>query len=100
VFHQAVVVHYQDGTTKEATLSQWSIGQFAQWSSRQNLQVDIESPGLMGVVMLRYQAYCELHRDPTGPRPTFEKWDMTVVEVEALEGAEQVDPTGPAALVG
>jgi hypothetical protein len=95
VYAQQVKVHFADGTEKDVVLSQWSMGQFAQWSARNGLNVDIQSPGLMGVVMLRFQAFCELHRDPQVAKPTFEKWDFTVQEVEPITEAEPVDPTGP-----
>jgi hypothetical protein len=96
VYQQKVLVHYADGTTAPVVLTQWAMGQFAQWSARQGLAVDLSNPGLMGVVMMRYQAYCELHRDPSKPRPSFEKWDMTVSEVEPEGDDEPVDPTGTA----
>lgn len=97
MFAQQVVIRYADGTEKPATLTQWSMGQFAQWSIRQGFDVDINNPGLMGVVMLRYQAYCELHRDPNAVRPSFDKWDATVAEVDPVQEAEPVGPTGPEA---
>lgn len=96
MYAQKVSINFVDGTSKEAVLTQWSMGQFAQWAARAGLQVDIQNPGLMGVVMLRYQAYCELHRDPTVARPSFEKWDFTVQEVEPVTDVEPVDPTQPA----
>jgi len=95
VYAQQVKVFFADGTEKDVVLSQWSMGQFAQWAARNSLTVDIQNPGLLGVVMLRYQAYCELHRDPTVARPAFEKWDFTVLEVEPVNEAEPVDPTQP-----
>lgn len=100
MYQQRVAIRYVDGTEKTATLSQWSMGQFAQWSARQGLAVDLGNPGLMGVVMLRYQAYCELHRDPSSPRPSFEKWDVTVAEVDPEEDPEPVYPTQPEASGG
>jgi hypothetical protein len=95
MYAQKVAVHFADGTEKDVVLSQWSMGQFAQYAARSGLAVDIQNPGLMGVVMLRYQAYCELHRDPTTARPSFDKWDFTVQEVEPITEAEPVDPTQP-----
>jgi hypothetical protein len=96
VYQQRVVVRYVDGTEKRVSVTQWAMGQFAQWSARQGMSVDLGNPGLLGIVMLRYQAYCELHRDPSLPRPSFEKWDMTVSEVEPEGDDEPVDPTGTA----
>lgn len=95
MYQQKVAVHYADGTATETTLTQWSMGQFAQWASRQGIAFDTDNPGLVGVVMMRYQAYCEIHRDPTKPRASFDKWDATVNEVDPLEDAEPVDPTQP-----
>jgi hypothetical protein len=92
VFAQKVAITFVDGTSKDVVLSQWSIGQFAQWAARQGLAVDVGAPGLLGVVMLRYQAYCELHRDPSTPRASFDRWDMTVDSVDPEE-PEAVDPT-------
>jgi len=96
VFQQKVTVHFVDGTQKDLTLTQWSMGQFGQYASRQGWEVDMGNPGLLAVVMLRYQAYCELHRDPNVPRPKFDAWDMTVNEVDPESEPEPVDPT-PAA---
>lgn len=93
MFQQKVTVHFGDGTEKDLTLTQWSMGQFGQYASKQGWKVSMQDPGLLAVVMLRYQAYCELHRDPTQPRPQFDKWDMTVDEVNPAEEPEQVDPT-------
>lgn len=93
MFSQKVKVLYTDGTEAELSLTQWSMGQFGQYAQSKGWKVDMQDPGLMAVVMLRYQAYCELHRDPTKPRAVFDKWDMTVAEVEPLEDAEPVDPT-------
>lgn len=96
MYQQKATVSFIDGTEKSVVLTQWSMGQFAQWSARQGLTVDLGNPGLMGVVMMRYQAYCELHRDPNAPRPSFDKWDMTVSEVDPEGDDEPVDPTGTA----
>ena len=93
MYQQKAVVHFVDDTSKDVVLTQWSMGQFAQWASRQGLKVDINDPGLMGVVMMRYQAFCELHRD-AATVPSFDKWDRTVAEVEP-EVSEPVDPTQP-----
>jgi hypothetical protein len=96
MYAQRVNVHYVDGTTSEVVLTQWSMGQFAQYGQTKGWNVDLSNPGLLGLVMLRYQVYCEIHRDPNKPRPSFDKWDMTVQEVEPITDAEPVDPTGTA----
>jgi exosome complex RNA-binding protein Rrp4 len=96
MYAQRVTVHYVDETSKEVTLTQWSMGQFAQYGQSKGWKIDMQAPGLLAVVMLRYQAYCEMHRDPQSPRPTFDRWDMTVSEVVPVEEPEEVDPTGPA----
>jgi hypothetical protein len=95
MYAQKVVVHFADGSEKDVTLTQWSMGQFGQWAARQGLKVDLSEPGLMGVVMLRFQAFAELHRDPNMPRVSFDKWDLTVLEVEPSEESAEVDPTQP-----
>jgi hypothetical protein len=93
---QKVTIHYVDGTDTQVTLTQWSMGQFAQYGQSKGWTIDMQKPGLLAVVMLRYQAYCELHRDPTKPRAQFDRWDMTVAEVEPEGEPEAVDPTEPA----
>jgi hypothetical protein len=95
MFAQKVAVHFADGTSKEVTLTQWSIGQFAQYAQHKGWKVDASAPGLMAVTMLRFQAFAELHRDPGTKRPTFDAWDLTVAEVEPEESPE-VDPTSAA----
>jgi hypothetical protein len=96
MFAQKVTVHYSDGTSKDVTLTQWSIGQFAQYAQNKGWTIDPRNPGLLSVTMLRFQAYAELHRDPATPRAQFDKWDATVAEVEPEEGSDgTVDPTPP-----
>jgi hypothetical protein len=94
VFAQRVTVHFTDGSTREVTLTQWSIGQFAQYAQNKGWNIDPNSPGLLSITMLRFQAYAELHRDPNTARPTFDKWDLTVAEVEPV-GESDVSPTVP-----
>ena len=96
MYAQRATVHYVDETSKDVTLTQWSMGQFAQYSQSKGWKVDMQAPGLLAVVMLRYQAYCEMHRDPQTARPTFDRWDMTVAEVAPVEDPAEVDPTDPA----
>lgn len=93
MYSQKVTITYQDGSRADAVLTQWSMGQFAQYASSKGWKVDLRDPGLLSLVMLRYQAYCEIHRDPNKPRASFDKWDMTVQEVEPLDDPEQADPT-------
>jgi hypothetical protein len=93
VFAQQVTIHYADGTEKVVTLTQWSIGQFAQYAQKQGWKVDPQSPGLLSITMLRFQAYAELHRDPNTPRAAFDKWDMSVLEVSPVTEPEIEDPT-------
>jgi hypothetical protein len=95
MFAQKVTVHYADGTSKDVTLTQWSIGQFAQYAQNKGWKVDPASPGLLSITMLRFQAFAELHRDPTAKRPSFDAWDLTVAEVEP-EAEAEVDPTSAA----
>lgn len=93
MYSQRVTVHYADGTETQTVLTQWSMGQFAQYSAKQGWAMDMQNPGLLGVVMLRYQAYAELHRDPTKARPAFDRWDMTVSEIEPQEDPKEETPT-------
>ena len=93
MYQQRVTVTFVDETSKEVTLTQWGMSVFAQYANKQGWNVDLQKPGLMAVVLLRYQAYAEMHRDPQGARPTFERWDMTVADVSPLEEPAEVDPT-------
>jgi exosome complex RNA-binding protein Rrp4 len=93
MFAQRVTVNYVDGSSREVTCTQWSIGQFAQYAQNKGWTIDPSSPGLLAITMLRFQAFAELHRDPTTARPTFDKWDLTVAEVTPVGEAAEVDPT-------
>lgn len=93
MYTQRALITYTDGTEKEVTLTQWAMGQWAQWAQSKGWSIDMQNPGLLAVVMLRYQAYCELHRDPTVPRPQFDRWDFTVASVDPVEDPETADPT-------
>jgi hypothetical protein len=96
MFAQRVTITYRDGTTATTTLTQWSMSQFAVHAQAKGWTIDLANPGLLGVTMLRYQAWCELHRDPNTPRPAFDAWDGTVDDVEPAEAPAPVDPTQPA----
>lgn len=93
MYAQPVTVRYADGTSTDLVLTQWAIGQFAQFAQSRGWNVDPANPGLISMVMVRYQAYCELHRDPTKPKPSFDKWDATVNEVEVADEEAEVTPT-------
>lgn len=92
---QRAVIRYLDGTKAEATLTQWSMGQWAVFCSRQGIKFDPSEPGLLVLVMLRYQAWAELHRvrGPNAIVPSFDAWDMTVEEVETPDEPQEVFPT-------
>jgi hypothetical protein len=100
MFEQRVAVHYRDGTEKEAVLTQWSVGQFGQWSMRQGFNIDPANPGLASILMLRFQAFAELHRGVNGATPSFPTWDLTVTEVEPLDEEQEADPTQTGTSVG
>jgi hypothetical protein len=101
MFAQPVTVTYLDGTAQDVTLTQWSIGQFGQYAQSRGWAIDPSSPGLMAITMLRFQAYVEVHRDPGTIKPSFDKWDQTVVDVSPVEGASgEVDPTQTAVTAG
>jgi hypothetical protein len=94
MFAQKVKVYFSDGTEQDVTLTQWSIGQFAQYAQNKGWTVDPKSPGLLSITMLRFQAFAELHRDPSKPKVSFDKWDLTVAEVAPEEDSDGVvDPT-------
>lgn len=92
MFVQKVKVTYVDGTVSEVTLDQWSIGQWAQYATRQGLKMDIEKPGILAVLMLRFQAWAQQYREAS-TKPGFDVWDKTVVEVTPEEEPEEADPT-------
>jgi hypothetical protein len=73
-------------------LTQWAIGQFGVYAAMKGWKFDPTQPGLLGVTMLRYQAWCEKHRDTKGPRPSYDVWDLTVDSVDPV-GDDAVDPT-------
>lgn len=89
---QKVTVTYFDETTAETVITQWSMSQFALWANAKGLKVDMSNPGLMGVVMFRYQAWAEVHRG-SQHRPTFDAWDATVLSVDPVEEPTEADPT-------
>ena len=94
MFSQPVTVTSTDGTVREVTLTQWSIGQFAMYAQSRGWKIDPASPGLLAITMLRFQAYAELHRAPDKARPPFERWDQDISDVSPVEGAtSDVDPT-------
>lgn len=90
---QKVVVKYRDGSEAFTHLTQYSLSQFAVYAQSKGWSLDIENPGLIGIIMIRFQAWAELFSDPSSPRPGFEKWDTTVTAVEPVEGPKPVDPT-------
>ena len=95
MMRQALTVTFRDGTVKDVTATQWSLGRFAEYAGRKGITVDLANPGLQGLLMLRYQAFAELHRTTDGKAsPSFDRWDATVDEVTPVD-AEKVDPTPP-----
>lgn len=92
---QKLTVNFLDGTVKEVVATQWSMGQWAVFCSRQGIKFDLEDPGLLMLVMLRYQAWAEIHRVKGAGTvvPSFDVWDMTVDEVTTVESVD-VFPTG------
>ena len=95
MYSQQVTISFRDGSTKDTTVTQWAMSQWALYALSRGWKVDVESPGLIAIVMLRYQAWAELHRDVNGARPSFEVWDGTVDSVDAAEAVE-APPTQPA----
>lgn len=93
MFQQNVTVHYVDGSQKGVTLDQWSIGQWSAYASKMGWNLDPNQPGMLAILMLRFQAYAELHRDVNGARPAFDIWDRTVREVEPQDEPQEADPT-------
>lgn len=93
MFQQKVTVHYTDGSAKDLVLDQWSLGQWSAYASKMGWNIDTDKPGLLAVLMLRFQAWAQMHRDVTGAKPGFDIWDRTVIEVEPQEEPEEVPPT-------
>jgi len=93
MFTTKVNVTYRDGSVTTTTLTQWSMAQFGTHCQMKGWSFDLTNPGLLGVQMLRYQAWAELHRDPGTPRPAFDAWDLTVDSVEPVEEPAVADPT-------
>jgi len=101
VISQRVTISYVDGSTRDVTLTQWSAAQFALYGHQKGWpSFDLHNNPLLSVLCARYQAWAEIHRDPSTPRPSFEVWDLTVNELEAIEEPEPADPTPPATSVG
>lgn len=92
---QRAIIEYRDGTQAEVTLTQWSIGQWAVFCARQRIKFDPEDPGLLMLVMLRYQSWAELHRSKGSGTivPSFDAWDMTVDEIDLPDEPDEVFPT-------
>lgn len=96
MMRQRVTVIYRDETEATTYLTQYSLSQFAVYCNSKGIEynpADNANP-LLGVLMLRFQAWCELFADTTQARPAFEAWDRTVIEVNP-EKAEPVNPTLP-----
>lgn len=90
---QKVVVKYRDESEATTYLTQYSLSQFAMYCSKNGIAFDMKTGGLMAITMLRYQAYSELFSDPKFPRPSFDKWDATVLEVNPVGEPETANPT-------
>lgn len=95
---QKVVIKYRDESEAFTYLTQYSLSQFAIYCQKNGLEFSLKDRGLMGIVMLRYQAWAELFSDPKSPRPSFEAWDQTVLEVTPEDKPVAVDPTQTEAL--
>lgn len=97
MFKMGAKVHFADQTTQEIEITQWELGQLDFYAKRQKLT---PSPGRtlleeMPFFAMRYLAYVAQFRHATGPKPDFDTWDKTVVEVEG--GDNEANPTQTAA---
>lgn len=100
MYRQEVVIRYTDGTEATVSLTQWSLNKFGQFATGRGWSFDPQSPGLLGITMLRYQAWAEIHRDPSRPQMSWDKWDALVDEVAGAGDPEEVPPTEPAPTEG
>lgn len=96
MFRQTLRVHFNDGTTSEVTVTQWAMSR-ASLHAAQKWGINDPELGIMALPLLRYMAFAELHRDPTKPAASFDRWDLTVDEVEDVTAGDptDVDPTRP-----
>jgi hypothetical protein len=95
MMQQRAIVHYLDGSTEEATITQYDIAQFDRWAARNGFAASKAGRALMQempVLFMRFGAWSALFRGVTTGKPSFDSWDPTVIEVEAVE-SDPVDPT-------
>jgi hypothetical protein len=92
MFAQRVTINYADGTSTEEVLTQWSLSQWAIHATQKGWKFDMQAPGLLSVTMLRYQAWCTVHR-ASKTRPNFDVWDLSVDEVTPINEVEAEVPT-------
>ena len=95
MMQQRVTVHYLDGHTEEAVITQYDVGQFDRWAARNGFSPSKAGRVLMQelpILFLRFGAWSALFRSVTTGKPSFDSWDPTVVEVEAEDDAKP-DPT-------
>ena len=90
-------VKYRDDTEAFTYLTQYSLSQFAIYCQMKGWEFNAEKPGLLGILMIRFQAWAEMFSDVSQPRPAFEKWDSTVLSVDPVGKPESPDPTQRAA---
>ncbi len=95
MYSQRLAVVYADGTQTEVTVTQWAFAQWAAYASGKGFKFDLSNVAAdpLALLMIRYQAYAQLHRDPGTPRPKFEVWDVTVDDVSPVGEAQPADPT-------
>jgi len=93
---QRCAVHYRDGHSEDITHTQSELGQFDQWAIRKGIAAIRPGNALIQeapVLWMRVGAFFATFRDQPGtPKPTFDVWDATVIEVEPLD-TDRVDPT-------
>jgi hypothetical protein len=94
MYQQQVTVHYGDGATEAATLTQYELGQFEIWCRKQGLTPSRPGTAFMQdlpILGIRWCAWKAITRHLTA-KTSFDAWDPTVIEVE-VEDQQRVDPT-------
>lgn len=94
MMRQTVTVHYLDGHTEPAEITQYDLRVFEDWATRRGLGPSKPGRALvqeMPVTFLRVGAWSALFRGASS-KPAFDTWDPTVIEVEVLD-TEAPDPT-------
>lgn len=101
MIRRGLIIRYANGDEDKVEGTQYGVGRFAQYlaSKGWSAQYNAHDPGVMSLLQLRYMAWAEVQRN-RAQKQSFDVWDALVDEVEAEQGADDVDPTGPAISAG